>query len=66
MIRFGRCWRLRGWPWPAPHSGGSLDVIFGPTVTAFVGLIASAVALSFRYERAPALTAAYFARFKAQ
>jgi len=43
-----------------------LDVIFGPTVAAFVGLIASAVALSFRYERTPALTSAYFARFKVQ
>jgi len=43
-----------------------LDVIFGPTVAAFIGLIASAVALSIRYERAPALTAEYFARLKTQ
>ena len=35
----------------------SLDMILGPTIAAFVGFIANAVALSLRYERAPALTA---------
>ena len=44
----------------------SINVIFGPTLAAFVGLITSAVALSIRYQRAPALTTEYFARFKAQ
>jgi len=43
-----------------------LDVILGPTIAAFVAFIASAVALSFRYQRAPALTAESFARFERQ
>ena len=33
----------------------SLDVILGPTIAAFAGFIASAVALSVRHDRAPAL-----------
>jgi hypothetical protein len=44
----------------------SLDVIFGPTIAAFTGFIASAVALSIRYAGAPALTGGYFARFETQ
>ena len=42
----------------------SLDVIFGPTIAAFAGFIASAVALSIRHEGAPALTGESFVRFK--
>jgi hypothetical protein len=44
----------------------SLDVIFGPTIAAIAGFIASAVALSIRHAGAPALTGEYFARFKTQ
>jgi len=44
----------------------SMDVIFGPTITAFVAFMSSAVFLSFCYDRAPALTTAGFARFKAR
>ncbi|HKO48663.1 MAG TPA: hypothetical protein VJV79_13120 [Polyangiaceae bacterium] len=43
----------------------SLDMILGPTIAAFVGFIASAVVLSLRYERTPALTAGSFRRLKA-
>jgi len=43
----------------------SLDVILGPTIAAFVGFIANAVALSLRYERVPALTARSLTHFKA-
>ena len=44
----------------------SIDMILGPTLAAFAGFLASAIALSFRYERAPALTAESFARFEGQ
>jgi hypothetical protein len=42
----------------------SLDVIFGPTIAAFAGLIASSVALSIRYAGAPALTGGYSPVFR--
>jgi len=35
----------------------SLDIIFGPTLAAFVAFMATAVALSFRYQHAPRLAA---------
>jgi hypothetical protein len=74
MLRRVPLGRVFLWLTPSAALGGifgwfafsSLDVILGPTIAAFAGFIASAVALSIRYARAPALTGEYFARLKTQ
>jgi hypothetical protein len=44
----------------------SIDLVLGPTLAAFVAFIASAVALSLRHERAPALAGESFARLETE
>ena len=72
MLRHVPLGRVFLWLIPSAVLGGvfgwfafsSLDVVFGPTIAALAGFMASAVALSIRDAGAPALTAEYFARFK--